>query len=66
VTIPHINGFVPDSIPVVLKVSYVKEAAEALTTFLEKKDVSFMTNEGKGHCLIFAFLQGEFKLKSLI
>ena len=54
------EGIVSDGIPAVLNVSYVKEAPEALTTILEKKDVTFMNNVGKGHCLIFAFLQGEF------
>jgi hypothetical protein len=28
---------------------------------LEKKDVTFLNNVGKGHCLIFAFLQGKFR-----
>ena len=59
----HTNGFFPVSIPVQLNVSYAKEAAEALTTILKKEDITFMTNVGKGHCLIFAFLQGEFELK---
>ena len=57
------EGLVSDGIPAVLNVSYVEAATEALTTILEKKDVTFLNNVGKGHCLIFAFLQGEFRFK---
>jgi hypothetical protein len=38
----------------------LKEADEAITTILKKKDLTFSQNAGKGHCLIFSFLQGIF------
>jgi hypothetical protein len=37
-----------------------QEANGAMSTILNKNEVSFSPNVGKGHCLIFSFLQGAY------
>jgi hypothetical protein len=68
----NLNGRKQDLSPVVLKHDFhgneimmssaekiqKKEASEALSTILNRNEVAFSSNDGKGYCMIFSLLQG--------